>query len=435
MLRATPAHHAQARRSGARLSPLNVPPFAPPAVPQVGLARPRIRMALTALTLFALLVSANLSTPLFPLLEQKLGISSLGTAIAFSSYVLALIAGLVVFRRVADRVNRRTVLLASVGAAALATAGLALAPSLGWFCVARAVQGVAIACATGTGSGALRALSPQRPALVGRLTLLATSGGVAAGPILGGALSLGAWPLVTPYLVAATLLLALIPAIVLLAPHQECFPAYASSPIALADAPYPAAEVTDPQLHHRAVGAFRIAAATGFLSFTVFGFCLSLAPAYFAAIAGTDSRLAIGLLAAVTLGASALTQLVPLRGNWRIPVGLAALAVALLGIAAAGLLGSVWLLIAASVCAGIGQGIAFQAAFTAATAAVSPARHASTVSAIYTVTYLGSALPVLGLGLMAEQLGLSASVTVFAVATALACAVLAALARSSRAGA
>ena len=53
--------------------------------------------------------------------------SSLGTALAFSSYVLALIAGLVASRRLADTANRRTVLLASVVAAALATAGLAFA--------------------------------------------------------------------------------------------------------------------------------------------------------------------------------------------------------------------------------------------------------------------------------------------------------------------
>ncbi|WP_010154673.1 MFS transporter, partial [Leucobacter chromiiresistens] len=119
------------------------------------LHRPRARVALTSLALFALLVSANLSTPLFPLLETQLGTGSLGISIAFSSYVLSLIAGLILFRRIADRVNRRTVLIAALAAAALATAALAYAPTLGWFCVARAVQGIAVACATGTGSGAL----------------------------------------------------------------------------------------------------------------------------------------------------------------------------------------------------------------------------------------------------------------------------------------
>lgn len=407
--------------------------------------RPRSRMVVTSVTLFALLVSANLSTPLFSLLEVKLSMSSLGTALAFSSYVLALIAGLVASRHLVGTSNRRTVLLASVAAAALATLGLAFAPTLGWFCVARAVQGVAIACATGTGSGALRALSPDRPALVGRLTLLATSGGVAVGPILGGALSSvhGTDPLVLPYLVMAAALLALMPLILIVAPHRECVPRIAPSPIALADAPEhlphtsgliargQAAPVRAAPTGDQAssLRAFRVAAATGFLSFTVFGFCLSLAPTHFAAIAGTDSRLAVGLLAAITLAASALTQLVPLRGEWRIPTGLVTLAAALVGVAAAGPLNSLALLVAASTLAGIGQGVAFQAAFTAATAAVDPWRHASTVNAIYTVTYLGSAIPVIGLGLLADRLGLSAAVTVFAIGAAIACAALAIFSR------
>ena len=386
--------------------------------PAAELHRPRARVALTSLALFTLLVSANLSTPLFPLLEHRLGTGSLGISIAFSSYVLSLIVGLLLFRHVADRVNRRTVLISALAAAALATAALAIAPTLGWFCVARAVQGIAVACATGTGSGALRALIQDRPALVGRLTLLATSGGVAAGPVLGGVLSLVGAPLVTPYLVVAVALALLVPVIVAVAPHGECAPRFAG--IALPDAPDPRPDApgsggrNDPA----AARAFRVAAATGFLSFMVFGFCLSLAPSHFAAIVGTDSRVTIGLLAAVTLAASALVQLLPLSGGWRLPVGLGALALALVGLAEASAVGAVWFLVAASALAGLGQGVAFQAAFTAATAAVHPLRHASTVSAVYTVTYLGSAVPVIALGALAERFGLPPAVTVFALAAA-----------------
>ncbi|MBS3181860.1 MFS transporter [Leucobacter manosquensis] len=413
----------RATASATARPPLSTPSAPPPTqAPQFpappALHRPRARVALTSLALFALLVSANLSTPLFPLLEAQLNTGSLGISIAFSSYVLSLIVGLTLFRRVADRVNRRTVLIAALAAAALATAALAFAPTLGWFCVARAVQGIAVACATGTGSGALRVLLPGRPALVGRLTLLATSGGVAAGPVAGGLLSLVGVPLQTPYLVVAVVLAALVPVIIAVAPHDECTPRLAG--IALADAPDPRPDApgangrNDPA----AARAFRIAAATGFLSFMVFGFCLSLAPSHFATIAGTDSRVVIGVLAAVTLASSALVQLVPLSGTWRLPVGLSALAVALIGIAAAGGVGAVWFLVIASALAGVGQGIAFQAAFTAATAAVHPLRHASTVSAVYTVTYLGSAVPVIALGAMAEQFGLSQAVVVFALVAA-----------------
>ena len=397
--------------------------------------RPRLRVALTALALFTLLVSANLATPLFPLLEARLGITPLGTTLAFSSYVLSLIVGLLVFRRFADTVNRRTVLVSALIVTALGTAALAFAPNLGLFALARAAQGAAIACATGTASGALRVLLPGRPGLVGRLTLLASSGGVAAGPIIGGLLSQGARPTVTPFLVLAAALLLLVPVILAVAPHGRCRPDPVAPGIALADAPPRVArsERRAGRQAPAALGAFQIAAATGFLSFAVFGFTLSLGPSHVAAVVGTESRPLIGLLAALTLGSSALTQLLPLRGSWRVPVGLGALAASLALFAGAGLLGSPSLLIAASLGAGVGQGIAFQAAFTAATAAVAPQHHASTVTAIYTVTYLGSAVPVLALGFLTERIGLTPAVTAYALAAALGAVAVALAARRIRA--
>ena len=403
-------------------------------------SRPRARVALASLTLFALLVSANLATPLFPLLQLRFGIGATGVSLAFTSYVLALIAGLVLFRRFADSANRRTLLLASLAAAGLATAALALAPNLGWFCAARALQGIAVACATGAGSSALRALLPGRPALVGRLTLLATSGGVAAGPILGGALSslpAGALPspffdffgpLTTPFLAVAAVLVLLVPALLLIAPHRECAPAVTRLP--LVDAPHTPSASAEPRgpLPSRAARPFRIAAATGFLSFAVFGFCLSLAPSHFAAITGIDSRLGIGILASVTLAASAAIQCVPLPARAERAfsgAGLLLLALALAGIALANIVGTTWFLVAACALGGVGQGVAFRSAFSALVAAVPPERHASAVSAVYTVTYLGSAIPILGLGALASAVGLAPAVAGFAGALAVACAVLA----------
>ncbi|QIK61822.1 MFS transporter [Leucobacter viscericola] len=403
---------------------LQNPGFANPALtfPDVAAIRPRLRITLTALTLFTLLVSANLSTPLFSLLAQRFDTGAFGITLAFSSYVLALIVGLLLFRRVADTVNRRTVLIAALVTASLATAAFAVAPSLGWFSVARAVQGIAIACATGTASGALRILLPTKPELAARFTLLATSGGVALGPLIGGALSQSSAPLVAPYLVVAIALLALVPAILTIAPHFACQPVPSPAHLALADAPQQAEHGAQaaPPSSTPANRAFWTASAIGFLSFAVFGFCLSLAPSLFASIVGSDSRPVIGALAVVTLGASAAVQLLPLRGNWRVPVGLSMLAVGLLGFAFAAQVGGVLWLVASGVIAGVGQGLAFQAAFTRAIAAVPPQRHASTVSGIYTVTYLGSTLPVLGLGVLAEQLSLSTAVTVFAILAAIA---------------
>lgn len=385
------------------------------AVAAPAAVRPRIRVALTALTLGFLLIAANLSTPLFPLLEQRLGLDSFGVAVAFSSYVLSMLVGLTLFRRLADRLNRRTVLVTALSVAALATAGLALAPSLGWFCAARAVQGLAIAAATGTASSAFRVLLAGRPQTAGRLTLLASSGGVALGPVLGGLLSEAGDPLRTPYFSVATALALLAPVILAVVPHGACraedaepLPADPQGPAASASSAAPSSAT-----------AVRRAAAIGFLSFSLFGFCLSLAPSAFAALLPVESRSAVGLLAALTLLASASIQLLPLRGAWREPVGLAGLAAGILLLGLAPLTGELALVVAGGIVAGAGQGLAFQSAFGRAVASVPVSRTGATVSSIYTVTYLGSALPVLALGSAAGFFGLPAAVLGFAALVSL----------------
>lgn len=398
---------------------LAYPPSAAPA-----LSRPKTRATLTVLTLFGLLTAANLPTSLYPLIEGSLGIDAFGVTVAFSSYVLSLLVGLAVFRRVGDLANRRTVLVCALAATAVATLGLALAPTLAWFCLARAVQGLAIAAATGSGSSALRVLLPGRPSLSGRLTLLATSGGVAAGPVIGGLLSLTGDPIATPFVAWSLVLAALVPTILLVAPHVEC-----EQPAAPAPAPRAPGDLGDPgELQAsrlgRAVPEIRLAALVGFASFALFGFCLSLAPAHFAELFGTDSRPALGLLSSLVLLSSASVQLLPLRGRWAAPVGLAAFATGTLTLGLATALASPALTVAACVLAGAGQGAAFQATFGAAVSAVPAERHASTVSAIYSVTYLGSALPVLGLGVAATAVGLTPAVLAFAGAIAAGCVLL-----------
>lgn len=392
--------------------------------PRIALHRPRLRATLTALTLFSLLAAANLATPLYPLIERRLGIDSFGVTVAFSSYVLSLLAGLLLFRRLSDVLNRRTVLVCALAATAAATLALAFAPTLAWFCAARAVQGLAIAAATGTGSSALRVLLAGRSDLSGRLTLLATSGGVAAGPILGGLLSLLGIETVAPFIGWSMLLLALAPAILLIAPHRECRQEATGARGRRAETraaePDPAAET-----RADANSAIRFAAVVGFASFALFGLCLSLAPSLLSEMLATDSLPLLGLLASLVLLASATMQLLPLRGAWRAPLGLSLFAAGMLALGSAPAASAPALFVAGSLLAGAGQGVAFQAAFGAAVAAVPQSRHASTVNLVYAVTYLGSALPVLGLGLAARSLGLAPAVLGFGALVACGCALLA----------
>ena len=375
---------------------------------------------MAGVVIFTLLVGANLATPLYPLLQARLGISSLGITVAFSAYVLALVATLMLAGHWSDHIGRRAALLLAVLTGLTGGLLFANADSLAGLCCGRALQGVAVALATGASSAALRELLPERPEWASRFTLLASAGGVAAGPAIGGILSLLPGATTTPYLIHSLVLAALLIPLYLLRARPAIKPAAGPRPLkALAP--------RRPTVSREARGAFWLAAAVGFLSFAVFGFCLSLAPSYFAKILGTDSRPLIGLLAGLTLGASALSQLIAVRSRFAVPAGLAVLGGAVALLAAAAAAGNPWLLVAASLAAGAGQGVAFRTVFNDVAGKVEASRHAQIVSTVYVITYLGSAVPVVGLGLATAAYGLDAAVAAFVTACACAAGLLAAI--------
>lgn len=366
------------------------------------------RLVMAGAVIFTLLVGANLATPLYPLLQANLGLSSLGVTAAFASYVLALVATLMLAGHWSDHIGRRAALILAVCAGLAGGWIFSQAENLMVLSAGRALQGVAVALATGASAAALRELLPSRPEWASRFTLLATSGGVAAGPLIGGLLSMLPGPTTAPYYVHSVVLASLLVPLYLLQARPAIKPPCGGSTFKVL-AP------RRPSVSAAARGAFWLAAAVGFLSFAVFGFCLSLAPGYFAQIVQTDSRPLIGALAGMTLGASALSQLLSVRGRFVVPAGLALLGVSVLLLAAAAAWSSLLLLAVASICAGLGQGVAFRMVFNDVTAKVESAQHAQIISTVYVITYLGSAVPVIGLGWATAAFGLHAAVTGFVV--------------------
>jgi MFS family permease len=364
------------------------------------------RLVISGAVIFMLLVGANLATPLYPLLQANLGLTSLEITAAFASYVLALVGTLLLAGHWSDHIGRRAALLVAVLAGLAGGWIFAEAGTLFALCAGRALQGTAVALATGASAAALRELLPSRPEWASRFTLLASSGGVAAGPVIGGLLSLLPGTTTAPYVVHSLLLAGLLVPLYLIRARPAIMVPAVSRPL-YALAP------RRPSVSRQARGAFWLASGVGFLSFAVFGFSLSLAPGYFAQVLGTDSRPLIGILAGLPLGASALSQLVTLRGRLAVPAGLAVLGVSVMLLGAAGAWHSPVLLVVAAVTAGLGQGTAFRIVFNNVAASVEPARHAQIISTVYVITYLGSAVPVLGLGWASSVSGMAAAVQGF----------------------
>ncbi|MFK4295215.1 MFS family permease [Arthrobacter sp. GAS37] len=376
------------------------------------------RPVLAGAVMFTLLVGANLASPLYPLLQAELGITSLGVTIAFASYVLALVAVLMLAGHWSDHIGRRAALVLAVLVGLMGGLVFANADNLLMLSAGRMLQGVAVGLATGASSAALRELLPSRPEWASRFTLLSSSGGVAAGPAIGGLLSLLPGATSTPFFIHAAVLLLLLVPLWLLKARPAIRPAEGPRP-------YTVLAPRRPSVSREARGAFWLASSVGFLSFAVFGFCLSLAPGYFAVVVHADSRPMTGLLAGLTLGASALSQLLKVRGRFAVPAGLAVLGVSIVLVGAAASLSSPVLLVAASLSAGVGQGIAFRLVFNDVASKVEASRHAQIISTVYVITYLGSAVPVIGLGLAASAIGLGAAASYFTVVCGLAAAVLA----------
>ncbi|MBG6179805.1 MFS transporter [Arthrobacter sp. CAN_A1] len=378
------------------------------------------RLMLAAVVISTLLIGANLATPLYPLLQVELGISPFEVTVAFSAYVVTLVIGLLLVGHWSDHVGRRAALVLAIVIGFAGASVFAGASSLPTLVLGRCLQGASVALATGASSAALRDLLPHRPDWASRFTLLASAGGVAAGPVIGGLLSLLPDPTRTPFTLYSVVLLVLLVPLLTLKARPAIHSATEASRLSVLRPRRPVVS--------RAAGrAFWTASAVGFLSFAVFGFTLSLAPTYFASLAGIDSRPLIGLLAALVLAASALSQLMRVRGQHIVGGGLALLGVAVALIPLAGALNSVPLLVLACLAAGAGQGVAFRTVFNEVSLRVEASQHAQIISTLYVLTYLGSALPVIGLGAAVQVWGLEQSVMGFSGLIALAALALAAV--------
>ena len=113
---------------------------------QVGGENAQVAAPLAVVVTAALLVLMQLyiAIPLAPVLDEELG--GRGAAVALNTaYGLAYGAGFVIWGPISDRFGRKVVLVPGMAALGVATAGMAVAPSLGIVGVLRAAQGLVAA--------------------------------------------------------------------------------------------------------------------------------------------------------------------------------------------------------------------------------------------------------------------------------------------------
>ena len=371
----------------------------------------RLRFAGLGYALAALLTGTNLATPLYATYEHVFRLSPLDVTLLVAVYAAAVVVALLICGPLSDTAGYRPVLVAGLAAAACGSALLAAAPGPGWLFAGRAVQGLAVGTCSGALTAGLVLTEPRgRRARASLLAATATTAACGFGPVLAGALAQYApAPRTFSYLVEIGLLVPAAGAAALLPGSlgrtgQRWRPRWPSLP-----APIRA--------------AFLGPAVVSLLAWAVAYVVLALVPSYAAAALGGSNLLVDGAAAGSLLLVAALAQAAcrswdPARAQ---ETGLAGLAAGLLGLIAAGLAGSVALLFAAMAVAGAGQGLAFMGGIRRINEIAPPAARAGTVAMFYVVTYAGSGLVTVGVGLLATLLGLAASVRWSGAVLAAAC--------------
>ena len=371
----------------------------------------RLRFAGLGYALAVLLTGTNLATPLYATYEHVFRLSPLDVTLLVAVYAAAVVVALLICGPLSDTAGYRPVLVAGLAAAACGSALLAAATGPGWLFAGRAVQGLAVGTCSGALTAGLVLTEPRgRRARASFLAATATTAACGFGPVLAGALAQYApAPRTLSYLVEIGLLVPAAGAAALLPGSlgrtgQRWRPRWPSLP-----APIRA--------------AFLGPAVVSLLAWAVAYVVLALVPSYAAAALGGSNLLVDGAAAGSLLLVAALAQAA--CRSWDPPraqqAGLIGLTAGLLGLIAAGLAGSVAMLFVAMAVAGAGQGLAFMGGIRRINEIAPAAARAGTVAMFYVVTYAGSGVVTVGVGLLATLLGLTASVRWFGAVLAAAC--------------
>lgn len=355
--------------------------------------------------LFTAMLASNLPAPLYEHYRVAFGLSPFGSTAIFAVYPLTLGVGAFVLGRMADRFGRRPVLIAGLAFSALGALLFAWAPSVAALAGGRFCAAIAISLVTAAGVSMLvelqSDLNRRRAALVATFALSIACG---IAPYASGvAAMIAPWPLQFAYVAQALLAACCVVALAFV--HETL-------PIAM-----PAGEPLIPRrivLAPGTRGAFIIASAASGITWMIAGLFISVLPAYIGTLLHVHDLSLQGAFALLFFFASPLAQVLlrDLSDRRAIAAGLVCAIVGTIGILVAVPAQSLALLIAATIIAGAGQGIAFYGAQSLINRIAVPAHRAASSAAFYAITYAMIGILILTLGAIAARSGLYVAFTI-----------------------
>jgi MFS family permease len=371
--------------------------------------RSRAPVLVVAGALFVLLLDGNLPTPLYAVYRERFGFSGTELTLIFAVYAIALIPSLLVFGQLSDRVGRRPVIAGGLGVAAVGLVVFALAQSTAWLFAARALQGLALGTTVGTAAAAMVEIDPEgdhgRAALA---TVLAQSGGTAAGPLLAGALAQWA-PAPRQLCYVVGLVVTVVAAVAVLTIRE---PAQATGEWRLQKPSVPAA-IRAP---------FARASLSAAAVWSVGALFLSVVPSYAAKLLATSDLALLGAITAVMLAMACCAQALCVRGAMTPrraqPAGLALLIAGIAALVLAFPAHALALVLAAAVLAGIGLGLAYFGSQAQINELAPPERRGEVTAAFITCLYFGVTVTAISTGLISDAVSLYTAVAATGIAIA-----------------
>ncbi|MFJ5708444.1 MFS transporter [Streptomyces sp. NPDC093105] len=351
------------------------------------------------------MAGTTLPTPLYPLYQQEFGFSELTVTVVYAVYAFGVIGVLLLAGNASDTIGRRPTLRWGLAFAAASAVCFLCADALGWLYAGRLLSGLSAGLFTGAATAYVMELAP--PGGAARATLVATAanmGGLGCGPLLAGLLAEYApEPLLLPF--AVHLALVAVSALVL-----QWLPETVAE-----RRPLSAVRPQKPALPARVRAVFVPAAVASFAGFALFGVFTSVSPAFLARYLHVDNHAVSGLVVALAFFASTAGQVAAGRvGATRsLPLGCAVLFAGLVLLAVALATDHLVFVVLAALVGGTGQGLTFRAALSAVAAASPPDRRAAVISSLFVVAYTGISIPVIGVGLLVDPLGLEGAGLVF----------------------
>jgi MFS family permease len=354
-----------------------------------------------------------LPAPLYVLYQARDHFSTFMVTVIYAVYAVGVVGSLFFAGHLSDWVGRRKMILLAVLINMLSGLFFLLWPATAGLIIGRVISGISIGMLTATATAYLSELhAGARPGTgTKRSEIVATAanlGGLGIGPLLAGLLAQYAGhALVLPYLVAEALML--VGALALAAAPETATvlrggmrPAYRPQ------------RVSVPQAQRQ---RFLAAAAGGGVVFAVFGMFTAVAATLLVDILHDNSHAVAGVVVFAVFGASAVAQILLNRTSRRaqIGLGLAALLVGLVLATASVWLASFWLLLFSGIVAGAGAGAAFRGLVATVISITPPSSRSEGLAGLFLGSYVGVAIPVVGLGIATLWVSMQVSVLGLAV--------------------